>query len=134
MQLTIKDEYLPWKRPTEPKFISPVLEHIQWAEWRFNHWKAPFGRVKDWPQMLRTNTLTVEGSQDVSLWCSQLQDAVAEGKDIVFSLHKVALVDIPKDEWDIRDVWCRAFRVMSEVLAGLSCLHWELLSSFPESQ
>lgn len=22
MQLTIKDEYLPWKRPTEPKFCS----------------------------------------------------------------------------------------------------------------
>jgi hypothetical protein len=109
---------------------SLALECVEWAEWRFQNWVAPFGPVENWPQVLRATQLAAEDSEDRSRWCLQLQEAIAEGQELVSSVHKVAILELPKDGGDIRDVWCRAFRIMGSLLTGLAYLQCVTLFEF----
>jgi hypothetical protein len=84
-------------------------------------WNKEWGPVACWPPIIcklhedafRTNT---EGE-----WKYDMEQKSFEGLWALGEIRKL-FIELPRDPWQVRDLWCQAFDLASEIQAGVACL------------
>jgi hypothetical protein len=88
-------------------------------------WSKDLGLIVCWPhtlQMLHDEALV---NNDEEEWKDDLKDKIRQGLMGLNDL-KVLFMELPKDPWMVRDIWCQAFELAGEIHRGIACIQAHL--------
>ena len=88
-------------------------------------WKDDWGPVACWPFVIENLYKEALAQDAVDEWEEDLKDKIRKGH-IALDELKSLFMDLTKDAWMVRDLWCQAFDLVSEIHEGVACVRAQL--------
>lgn len=88
-------------------------------------WKGDWGPVACWPFVIEKLYKEALANSAVDEWEENMKDKIRKGR-IGLDELKSLFMELTKDPWMVRDLWCQAFDLASEIHEGVACVHAQL--------